>query len=507
MLKTTNLRTSTSISIYDVIDTLYNVKSDLELLSNELAASGSNKSITGTKENDIDHRSQINKIVNLYKTLEEAVNNLNIFVKGDIDSKTNNKRIKRENSAETPENINNFKSEDNEHTHSEELREDNLDNDIFNEIKDEHKTENNENFDTNFNQELVKIEVDILPTKLNEKSSKIKVKKSSKKLNIKVITKEIEHENIDIINFKCHECNFTGDNLSDLKSHLVKVHPKMVYMCDKCNYVGATSSNVRDHYRSMHRGILYSCQNCDYSSKRPGDLKNHLENVHAEPFKCKHCEFSCKSKKYMRTHERFVHEKLGHNCDLCSYSAMFPKQLKDHMDAVHSNSIYQCEECEHTCASMKMLTHHYTMRHKNKEELLCSKCPYKTYADRYLKSHMKVHLEDEKRLVFCTECSYSAKNSTTLRKHIAKKHSTEPPKLKEYFCELCEYMAHDKNTLNQHRAFKHEGIMHGCPVCGLKYSRASLVYRHMRRKHPEEPTPNSLGVRSLAVNAVSAVEV
>ena len=33
------------------------------------------------------------------------------------------------------------------------------------------------------------------------------------------------------------------------------------------------------------------------------------------------------------------------------------------------------------------------MKHKNKEELLCSKCPYKTYADRYLKSHMKVHLE------------------------------------------------------------------------------------------------------------------
>ena len=87
-----------------------------------------------------------------------------------------------------------------------------------------------------------------------------------------MITKEIEHENIDIINFKCHECNFTGDNLSDLKSHLVKVHPKMVYMCDKCNYVGATSSNVRDHYRSMHRGILYSCQNCEYSSKRPGTV-------------------------------------------------------------------------------------------------------------------------------------------------------------------------------------------------------------------------------------------
>lgn len=33
--------------------------------------------------------------------------------------------------------------------------------------------------------------------------------------------------------------------------------------------------------------------------------------------------------------------------------------------------------------------------------------------------------------------------------------------------------------------------MHGCPVCGLKYSRASLVYRHMRRKHPAVDIPIS----------------
>ena len=42
---------------------------------------------------------------------------------------------------------------------------------------------------------------------------------------------------------------------------------------------------------------------------------------------------------------------------------------------------------------MKMLGQHYTTKHKNKEELLCSKCPYKTFADRYLKNHMKTHME------------------------------------------------------------------------------------------------------------------
>ena len=35
--------------------------------------------------------------------------------------------------------------------------------------------------------------------------------------------------------------------------------------------------------------------------------------------------------------------------------------------------------------------------------------------------------------------------------------------------------------------------MHGCPVCGLKYSRASLVYRHMRRKHPAVDIPINNG--------------
>ena len=42
---------------------------------------------------------------------------------------------------------------------------------------------------------------------------------------------------------------------------------------------------------------------------------------------------------------------------------------------------------------MKMLGQHYTTKHKNKEELLCSKCPYKTFADRYFKNHMKTHME------------------------------------------------------------------------------------------------------------------
>ena len=118
----------------------------------------------------------------------------------------------------------------------------------------------------------MKIEVDIIPSKINKNSSKLKVKKRSKKLDIHVITKEIEHENIDVINFKCHECNFTRECLSDLTIHLGKIHPKIVYFCGKCDYMGATSLNVKDHYRSMHRGVLYPCQKCDYSSKRPGRI-------------------------------------------------------------------------------------------------------------------------------------------------------------------------------------------------------------------------------------------
>lgn len=38
--------------------------------------------------------------------------------------------------------------------------------------------------------------------------------------------------------------------------------------------------------------------------------------------------------------------------------------------------------------------------------------------------------KDEKRLVYCSQCQYSTKNSFTLRKHIAKKHSIQPPKQK-----------------------------------------------------------------------------
>ena len=75
----------------------------------------------------------------MYKTLDEAINNLKIFVNNEKDFENFRKRIKREKSIETHENINNLKSEANEFLYSEDTSE----NDICYEIKDEHKTEIN----------------------------------------------------------------------------------------------------------------------------------------------------------------------------------------------------------------------------------------------------------------------------------------------------------------------------------------------------------------------------
>ena len=150
MLNTVNSSTNTTTTSIDcIINTLNNVKSDLERLGNELAASGSHKNLAGTKQDELNQICQINKVVTLYKTLDEAINNLKVFVNNDKDSENFLKRIKREKSIETHENINNLKSEANEFLYSEDTSE----NDICYEIKDEHKTEiNAENLEDNLNQ-------------------------------------------------------------------------------------------------------------------------------------------------------------------------------------------------------------------------------------------------------------------------------------------------------------------------------------------------------------------
>ena len=150
MLNTVNSSTNTTTTSIDcIINTLNNVKSDLERLGNELAASGGHKNLAGTKQEELYHVCQINKVVTLFKTLDEAINNLKIFVNNEKDFENFRKRIKREKSIETHENINNLKSEANEFLYSE----DTLENDICYDIKDEHKTEiNAENFEDNLNQ-------------------------------------------------------------------------------------------------------------------------------------------------------------------------------------------------------------------------------------------------------------------------------------------------------------------------------------------------------------------
>ena len=79
---------------------------------------------------------------------------------------------------------------------------------------------------------------------------------------------------------------------------------------------------------------------------------------------------------------------MPHRCTHCGKSFSLHRHLRDHMRA-HINH-YKCPHCEMTCTNHSNLKSHIRHKHSDRKPFACELCSYRAKASSDLSKHMEV---------------------------------------------------------------------------------------------------------------------
>lgn len=144
---------------------------------------------------------------------------------------------------------------------------------------------------------------------------------------------------------------------------------------------------------------------------------------------------------------------------------------------------YECSVCCFNYKDSYKLRIHMARKHDS--EPFCKKCK------KFFNSHAEVNLHllhcKSSLTVVCEFCELEYSNSTTLRRHMATVHQTEPfcKKCQKYFGVFLEFQAHSQVCTQNHKSLHKQSL--GCCVCNKQFSSGYHLRRHMAGVHNAEP--------------------
>ncbi len=331
-----------------------------------------------------------------------------------------------------------------------------------------------------------------------------------------------EHEDEDVrgseAQLRCPFCD-TSKMARYMSRHIGACHVnKRVYKCTLCQFVVKASTSLNKHFTGEDHmkaigekikgavplsyygfrlkqkdQIYHGCDYCNYSTPTFADLKKHFESKHKQDtFECLICEV------------RFDEEELYHQ----------HKSSEFHIKAEHGRERYSCRHCQWSFTSAKRrdfheLTHTEIItekagfetdpffgidpkfhdfvtsikRVKLQEKVVCPQCD-RSMKKIAIKRHLRCH--SDIRAFKCFACSYTSKNSDTMRVHVMVKHCV----VRDHKCEFCDMAFKKKETLRDHLASKHEQVSPMCKrcicdICGHEFMGTQKLNHHMKNVHSE----------------------
>ncbi|KAL7638111.1 UNVERIFIED_CONTAM: hypothetical protein RMT77_011736 [Armadillidium vulgare] len=138
------------------------------------------------------------------------------------------------------------------------------------------------------------------------------------------------HVNSEFI--QCSTCSFKCTSRSDLKSHLLLMHPERKWIkCKVCSFETLDREQFENHLVTHAETKIYKCPDCSYETPKRYHMNRHLV-VHSnfKSIKCPHCNFMAKCNEYLQSH-LLTHAKPVHECSECDYKTNRKKQLKQHL--------------------------------------------------------------------------------------------------------------------------------------------------------------------------------
>ena len=215
----------------------------------------------------------------------------------------------------------------------------------------------------------------------------------------------------------CHLCPFKAKTSAEISTHLKLKHFRdqmKQYKCDKCSYVINSKHSLKLH-KANHDEATHECEKCGRKYQSLLRLNNHVRRVHNKQnsIPCSHCDQKFQTHEKLRRHMLYVTGAMPHTCRICAAGYLGAGTLKKHFEKYHSGQpIFFCEPCDFgTNRGIDMNVHECGSEHQQKAKHFSSSTDS-------LANKMEMHK--------CEKCAYSTPNRTTLKRHVAAHHPSEP---------------------------------------------------------------------------------
>ena len=171
---------------------------------------------------------------------------------------------------------------------------------------------------------------------------------------------------------KCRECGLSLAKLSDLKTHIIALHPKQ-YTCNVCAEIFDSSVTYELHLRTHALKKNYKCETCGQMFYMKWRLQKHMKQH--DMTNVKYCHFY-NNNKFCRFEElgcMFRHEDapLCNRASLCrSKMCQFKHEfIQENPNIIESfdmetHSDYQCDKCSFVSKTVANIEFHRSSKHE-----------------------------------------------------------------------------------------------------------------------------------------------
>ena len=311
---------------------------------------------------------------------------------------------------------------------------------------------------------------------------------------------KIENSDECVLKFEKHHPDMAERNeMSNADSDSDQT-PNVFRRDDDDKDVGKANETVRSSRRarvqnSISDGDIQTCKECPMRLINQKEflkhhLKCHIKTLDVYP--CPHCLKKLSSKEEFRRHVRLFHPINKATYEKKRIKDPLKEQIEELSSVTGLPKIPEepqkfrkvCNKCNLSFSDPdESRLHFYTMHHLPKQRegqaVNCPVCGEKFYHQKKMWNHQKLMHESEKYRHKCSQCDFTAKFPSRVRKHEKSNHGE-----RKFQCLLCETTFFTQSDLNRHFDRVHRKLLlHQCLKCHKRFFHETALQRHDHAKH------------------------
>ncbi|XP_070496686.1 gastrula zinc finger protein XlCGF26.1-like [Chironomus tepperi] len=138
-------------------------------------------------------------------------------------------------------------------------------------------------------------------------------------------------------------------------------------------------------------------------------------------------------------------------------------------------NLLTCDKCGHNTSTVNLMKSHMDLHLKNEKLYKCNICRKRFSNKKLLANHESIHTSSTERKTFeCKECGKFLSSQTAVNNHVKWFHMD-----RQFSCTSCHKKFATKGSLTEHMKIHSNVKQHVCPICNKEYKTASTLTNHI----------------------------